>query len=322
MDVFSLVLNQMLLMALLIVAGFILRKKNIVPNGAGSILSKTETYLFVPALNLINQINKCTPQTFKENSLLMLYGLVLILVAIGISYPLSRIFVAKTEGDAKLIYRQNVYKYAMAFSNYGFMGNFLILGVWGEEMFFKYTMFTFPLTVFCASWGLYVLIPKEKSTGLLQNLKKGLLTPPLISLVIGILLGLVGAKAFIPTFLLNALDNASKCMGPVAMVLAGVVIGEYDIKKLITNKKVYLASLFRLIIIPAVVLLALKAVGTADEILCLTLVAFACPLGLNTIVYPATYGGETETGASMAVISNILAVITLPLMYYVFMVLL
>lgn len=322
MDVFFLVLNQMLLMAILIVAGYTLRKKNIVPKGAGSILSKTETFLFVPALNLINQINKCTPQTFRENSRLMLYGLVLVIVAIGLSYPLSKIFVFKTNGDPKLIYRQNVYKYAMAFSNYGFMGNFLVLGVWGEDMFFKYTMFTFPLTVFCASWGLYVLIPKEKSTGLLQNLKKGLLTPPLIALVTGMILGLVGAKPFIPTFLLNALDNASKCMGPVAMVLAGIVIGEYEIKKLISNKKVYLASLFRLIIIPTVVLMALKVLGTADEILCLALVAFACPLGLNTIVYPATYGGETETGASMAVISNILAIITLPLMYYVFMVLL
>ena len=72
MEVFSLVLNQMLLMAILIVAGFVLRKKNIVPNGTGSILSKTETFLFVPALNLINQINKCTPKTFVENSPLLL----------------------------------------------------------------------------------------------------------------------------------------------------------------------------------------------------------------------------------------------------------
>ncbi len=315
-------LTQMLLMALLIVAGFVLRKKNIVPNGAGSVLSKTETFLFVPALNLLTQINKCTPETFAKNSPLMLYGLAIIVIAIAISYPLSRVFISKSKGDPQLIYRQNVYKYAMAFSNYGFMGNFVVLGVWGEDMFFKYSMLTFSLAFFCNSWGLYVLVPKEKNAGVLQNLKKGLLTPPLIALVIGMVLGLVGAKPFIPDFVLNALDNASKCMGPVAMVLAGIVIGEYDIKKLIANKKVYLASLFRLIIIPSLLLLGLRAFGTSDEILSLVLVAFACPVGLNTIVYPATYGGETETGASMAVISNILAIITLPLMYYVFIVLL
>ena len=42
MEVFYLVLNQMLLMAMLIVAGYTLRKKNILPKGAGTILSKTE----------------------------------------------------------------------------------------------------------------------------------------------------------------------------------------------------------------------------------------------------------------------------------------
>ena len=229
---------------------------------------------------------------------------------------------SKTKGDAKLVYRQNVYKYAMAFSNYGFMGNFVVLSVWGEDMFFKYSMLCLPVSVLCTSWGLYVLVPKEQNAGLLQNLKKGLLTPPLIALSIGMVLGLVGAKSFIPEFCLNALDNASKCMGPVAMVLAGMVIGEYDIKKLISDKKVYLASLFRLILIPSAALLILKALGAGDEVTCLALVLFACPLGLNTIVYPATYGGETKTGASMAVISNLLAIITLPIMYYVFMVLL
>lgn len=322
MEVFSLVLNQMLLMAILIVAGFVLRKKNIVPNGTGSILSKTETFLFVPALNLINQINKCTPKTFVENSPLLLYGAIFVTLAIVVAYPLSRIFVSKTKGDAKLVYRQNVYKYAMAFSNYGFMGNFVVLSVWGEDMFFKYSMLCLPVSVLCTSWGLYVLVPKEQNAGLLQNLKKGLLTPPLIALSIGMVLGLVGAKPFIPEFCLNALDNASKCMGPVAMVLAGMVIGEYDIKKLISDKKVYLASLFRLILIPSAALLILKALGAGDEVTCLALVLFACPLGLNTIVYPATYGGETKTGASMAVISNLLAIISLPIMYYVFMVLL
>ena len=53
----------------------------------------------------------------------------------------------------------------------------------------------------------------------------------------------------------------------------------------------------------------------------LALIAFATPFGLNTIIYPAAYGGETETGASMAMVSHIFAVVTIPLMYLVFIVL-
>ena len=37
------------------------------------------------------------------------------------------------------------------------------------------------------------------------------------------------------------------------------------------------------------------------------------PLGLNTIVFPAAYGGDETLGASMAVISNLIGMITVPL---------
>lgn len=50
----------------------------------------------------------------------------------------------------------------------------------------------------------------------------------------------------------------------------------------------------------------------------LTLVAFATPLGLNTVVFPAAYGADTSIGAGMALISHVLSVITFPLMYMLF----
>ena len=42
----------MLLMFALIIVGFILRKKQLLPDNAYTVLSKLETFLFVPALNL------------------------------------------------------------------------------------------------------------------------------------------------------------------------------------------------------------------------------------------------------------------------------
>jgi predicted permease len=104
-------------------------------------------------------------------------------------------------------------------------------------------------------------------------------------------------------------------MGPVAMVLAGFVVGGYEFKSLFKDKKVYIATFLRLIVIPGIIVTVLKLLGTSSDILTLALICFATPLGLNTIVYPAAYGGETKTGASMAVISHTLSVITLPLMY-------
>ena len=48
------------------------------------------------------------------------------------------------------------------------------------------------------------------------------------------------------------------------------------------------------------------------------LFGYACPLGLNTVVFPAVYGKDTMTGARMASISHIISIITIPLMYMIF----
>lgn len=172
--------------------------------------------------------------------------------------------------------------------------------------------------LFCSSWGVYELIPKEKGAGLLANLKRGLVTPMMMSLILGMILGLTGIAPRMPGFLVGALDSASDCQGPVAMLLAGFVIGGYDIKGLLADIRVYIATALRLIVIPAVMVTVLRFMGTGKDILTLALIAFGTPLGLNTIVYPAAYGGETRTGASMAMISHTLSVITIPLMYLLF----
>ena len=318
MDIFFLTLRQMLMMFTLIFLGFVLRKKMILAENSGTTMAKMETYVFVPALSLYTMLTKCNVQTFKDNYVLMLYGLAIVLCAIFLSYPLSRMFVRKFSESPEKMYERNIYKYAMTFGNYGFMGNFIILGVWGDEMYYKYAMFTFLIAILCSGWGLYILIPKEHNSGIRENLKKGLLTPPIIALVAGILLGLLGAGNHIPSFLISALENSSKCQGPVAMLLAGFVIGGYDIKGLLNNKRVYIATFLRLIVLPSIVMIVLKLLGTNQEIMILALIAFATPLGLNTIVYPAAYGGETKTGASMTMISHTLSVITIPLMYLIF----
>ena len=318
MQIFNLTLNQMLMMFALILVGFIIRKKGKLSETAGTTMAKLETFIFVPALSLYTQMTKCTVETFTENAPLILYGLIIVLAAIAVAYPLSRLFVRNSKASLALAYQRNIYKYALTFGNYGFMGNFIVLGVWGSDMFYQYSLFVLLIGVLCNGWGMYILIPKEKNAGLLHNLKKGLLTPPIIALILGILCGLLGVAKYVPQFMINALDAAGKCQGPVAMVLAGFVIGGYNLKELVSNKKVYAAMLLRLVVIPAVIMLVLKLLGTNDTVMTLALIAFATPLGLNTIVYPAAYGGDTKTGASMTMISHTLSVITIPLMYLVF----
>lgn len=319
MEIFYLTLSQMLMMFTFILIGFILRKAKILPEASVTTMSRLETFVFVPALTLSNWMENCTVTTLKENYVHILYGLVIIIFSLIIAYPLSKLFVKNYSDSMELDYKRSIYKYALTFGNFGFVGNFIVLGVWGSEGLFKYLMFTFCVSLLCSSWGLFILIPKERSgTVTLKSILRRMITPPIVALMIGLVAGLLNVKAYLPNFFIDVLSKASSCMGPVAMLLAGFVIGGFDFKKLLLEKKVYVATTLRLIVLPAIIVLALKVIGTSKEIITYALICFGTPLGLNTIVYPGSYGGETKTGASMVMISHTLSVITIPMMYLIF----
>jgi hypothetical protein len=127
------------------------------------------------------------------------------------------------------------------------------------------------------------------------------------------------------------LDSLKSCMGPLAMIIAGATIAKYDLLGMFKKKKVYIATALRLIIIPTVILTCLFGIkelanlifGLAIDNTPLLYLFFilATPLGLNTVVFPEAYGGDPETGASMAMISHTLCVISIPLMYALMVVL-
>ncbi len=321
MEIFYLTLKQMLMMFTLMGAGFLLRKKSLIPENSGSTLAKLELFVFSPALSLHNMLTKCTVETFSKSWVYMLYGLLFVTGAILLSYPISAIFVRNSSESPERKYQRNIYKYAMTFANWGFMGNFIILGIWGQDLFYKYTLFGIPMTIATYAWGLSILIPKDENANAFKNFRKRIVNAPLVAVLLGIALGLLDLSKHVPPFLITAFEKAGSCQGPVAMVLAGFVIGGYNFKELITNKKVCLASLVRLILVPSAMLLVLLAFNASKELMILVLVAYATPLGLNTIVFPEAYGSDSKTGASMAMISSILAVATIPLMYLVYIVL-
>ena len=312
LSTFQATLSPMLVMFLCIVTGFVLNKKKLCPANTATVLSKLENNVLIPALVINTFMKYCTVASLREQYKLVLYCVIAVLIAIALAYPLSRLF----EKDG---YKKNIYRYAMAFGNFGFMGNAIVPAILGSEALYNYMLFTLPLNIAVYTWGASILIPKEykdsSANGKKPNPLLRLLNPAMVSIALGAALGLTGAEAIIPSFITTTLGNLAACMGPLAMVLTGFVIGDYDVLALIKNKKVYAASFLRLFILPAFFLALLMLLGADDQTVTYALFAYATPLGLNTVVFPAAYGGDTSTGASMAMISHTVCVVTIPLMY-------
>lgn len=305
-DTFFATLSPMLVMFLCMIIGFAANKMKLAPDNTATVLSKLENYFFVPALIINTFMKYCTIESVTTEYKLILYCGAALIIALIVSLSLSKVFAGN---DA---YKRNIYKYALAFGNFSFMGNAIVPAIMGEEMLYNYMLYILPLNVAVYTWGVMILIPKDKNTG---GALKNLLNPIFVSILIGAFLGLSGLANSVPGFIKSTISNCSACMGPLAMILTGFVIGNYSISGLLKNKKVYIATFLRLLVLPTIFILLLHFMGADKNTLYLTLIAYGTPLGLNTVVFPAAYGGDTSTGASMAMISHTLCVITIPIMY-------
>lgn len=304
-ETFKATLSPMLVLFFCIIIGFILNKKKITPDNTAKVLSKLETNILLPA-GVINGIAKnCTVKGLSENYISLVYSIIPLAVAVCIAIILSRFF----SKDAN---KRNIYKYALTFGNFGFVGQAIVPVILGEDMYFGYLLYIMPLYAIVYTWGNALLIPHGKGK---REILKSIINPVCISFVIGAFLGLTGLWNYTPKAVQTTVGNLSACMGPISMILTGFVIGDFDIIKLLKNTKVYVATLLRLVVLPAVFVFIIWLLGASKENMILCLFAFGVPLGLNTIVYPAAYGGDAKTGASMAMISHTLCVITIPLMY-------
>ncbi len=304
-EVFLNTLSPMLMMFSCMVIGFILNKKKLCPDNTASVLSKLEANVFAPALILSTFSKYCTVESLSAQYLQILSCLLILAIAIGIAFALAPLFADKG-------YQRKIYHYALTFGNFGFMGNAIVPAILGEAALYDYMLFTLPLNVAVYTWGIASLIPKGEGK---QNPLKSLLNPSMFAVVIGMALGLTGANAYLPAFVGSTLSGLGNCMGLVAMVLTGFLIGQYPIKRLLSDKKVYIASVLRLFVLPSLFIVILKLLGADHTALTMCLFAFATPLGLNTVVFPAAYGGDPSTGVSMATISHTVCVITIPVMY-------
>ena len=313
-------LTPMLTLALCILVGFLLRRTKLLPDNAGKVMAKMETWVFLPALCFYTTMSYCTPEKLSTYAKNLLMSAVAVLLAVLLSCTLIRFFSKPGRAD------YGVYLYALAFANSGYMGDPLVQSILGGDVALSYyKIFCLPISLAIYTWGISRMIPSDKSARGVRGILRKIANPPTISLLLGMIVGLCGLGAHIPTFALDALDKLRGCMGPVAMLLAGFTIGSYGLGRMLSHKKTYVASLLRLIVIPSFIIAVLYGVKTLlclipgfrmdNTFLYFAFFAIGTPLGLNTVVFPEAYGGDAEVGAGMTLISHTLCILTIPLMY-------
>lgn len=340
MSLFLSTLNQMGVLGLYMVIGFVIAKLGVVDKSSTKVLSKLENTIFLPALVLYTFVQNFNLATLSESWQLLLFSLGVELVIIPIA-----IFSAKLASKDGFIRR--MYTYGLCFSNFGFMGNAVVQSLFSATFYQSYIIFTLPLWTLIYIWGVpNLLIEKEeptldklesdgsapavsKKTKFLKSIKP-LLNPMFVALLIGAIIGITGLGDILLSlndgkgiFITQVIKVCGDCMSPIAMIMTGITFAFIDIKKVLGDISIYAVTALRLLIYPLVLggiayLVSTFIVPINDTIFKCFVISLAMPLGLNTIVIPAAYGRDTSVPAGMALVSHALSIATIPLIMMIF----
>jgi len=299
-EVFQLTFGKVGMLLIFIGIGYFLRWHHDLPDDAGRVLSLLCTLVFSPAYSITNQAKNFTMDVLGEKAMLVGYGILFVLAAILLSYGLSWPF-------SKNKIERNSLVYAFAIPNYGYFGYPVIEGVFGSAVLADVMVFLIPMSLATSSFGYSLFVGEGK-----VPLKKILLTPMVISLVIGISIGLSGVV--LPPVIDNALKGLGSCMSPCSMLLAGFMLGKFPLKDLLRGWRPYVYSSIRLIAIPLIFGVLLTICNIHGQYLMMPLLVAGIPLGLNLVVYPESQGYEKQASenAKLCFVSYLLALVVLP----------
>ncbi len=206
-----------------------------------------------------------------------------------------------------------VFSLGASYSNTVIIGLPVLLTALGEQVLgIIFLIITFhSALLFALTNTLASLNTKNTTTFSSRNIiKQNLKNPLVVSISSGLVLNLLGVE--LPQILADSLLLMGKPAITLALFILGASLAYYQVRdKLLV---IGLASLTKLILLPALVLLASQVIFQLSPLIVTVLVILsACPTGVNAYLVAKSHQEQQQTVAGTVVVTTLLSMITIPL---------
>lgn len=295
-------LQQMLVLFLVMMTGFMCRKRGLLDDNANKKISGLVVNIANPALILSSGINPESRIEGVEFAKVFLLAVGMYIALMLLAVPAAKLLRAGND--------ENVYKVMFVFSNMGFMGFPVISATYGKEALLYASLFLIPFNVLIYTYGIQLMTKdsKAKARGIEW---KNMINIGLVCGILSVLLYL--SRIPIPTVLEDTIAMLSNLTAPLSMLVIGDAMAQTNVAKLFFNKRLLLFSLLKLIVLPVLGTLLLKSAGMDELLLGVCMVILATPVGSMTAMLAKQYDGDYELASGGVTLTTLLSVITLPL---------
>ena len=286
--------------------GYAVVKAGLMKSSESKSVSVILVYLVIPCVIIKAFQVDYTPDVQKGLFLAIAAAVAVHILFLLITIPLKKIFQMDVIEQATSIY-----------SNAGILVIPLVQELLGQDYVIYSSAYIAVQLILLWTQGKNMLCEEEK-----LEWKKIFLNVNIISIIAGIVLFLFRIK--LPAGVQDVLGMMNNMIGPLGMLLAGMTIAEVPLKLIFTKRRNYLSVALRLLLYPVLGLFLMKAIQivvnleNSSQILLTVYLACVTPACASVTSMAQLYDKDAAYASSLYVLTTLLSIVTMPMMVYLY----
>ena len=307
-----LLLQQMIALFLFMMIGYFMSRKGILDRKGEKTLSWLILNVANPSMILSGSISEQNHLSAEELGTTLLIAVIMYVLLIPAGIAVTKCFRAPKQ-------REGIYHLMFIFSNIGFMGFPLANAMYGPTAVVLASIFTIPFNILIYTYGMTVV---EKSAAVADAIEEGakeqsagsvlkkLINPGTVCCALAVVFTLI--HPVMPTFVHTTVTNLANLTAALSMMVIGASLTAFPLKELITDHRLILYTLVRLIVVPVAGVSFAKLFLHSDMMLGILFIMLATPVASMVAMFAQQADGDYEFAARGVALSTVLSVITMP----------
>ncbi|RGG63528.1 AEC family transporter [Blautia sp. AF19-10LB] len=306
MQISLLLMEEIIKLFVIMFMGYTVVKAGLMKSSESKSVSVIMVYLVIPCVILNAFQVEYTPDVQKG-----------LLLACAAAVAVHILFLLLTAILKKPLHLDVIERATLIYSNAGILVIPLVQELLGQEYVIYSSAYIAVQLILIWTHCKNMLCEEEK-----LEWKKVLLNVNIISIIAGVVLFIFRIQ--LPSGAQDVLNMMNNMIGPLGMLLAGMVIAEVPLKTVFTRKRIYLSAALRLFIYPVFVLGLMKVIQTfasiqdSKQILLTVYLASITPACATVTSMAQLYDKDAAYSSSLYVLTTLLSIATMPVMVGLF----
>lgn len=299
------ILYEIIALIALILLGYFCYKIKIFKPQSSQVISTLILNVSFPMLIVVS-MNRKYSNDLLQNSLALIGLSVIIYFCLILAAEIWGRYTKKSHCQSSVL------KWVTIFGNCSFMGFPVIHAIYGDLGVFYAAVFNIFYIFLMFSYGIAIL-----QKGATKRVTVSLLNPGLVATMIGFALFI--GRVSLPYVILRPMQMIGDTTIPLALLATGISLAQIPLKEVIRPIDIWVSAFIRLIAFPFIVLFILAPFHLNQYLITIPTILIGTPTALTAGVFALNYGCDDQLASKSVVLSNFLAIITMPVVVWIVM---